>query len=50
MARPTTSDDATKSLKPEDETKEAPKGTKIGLLRKDKVLADFRKIVRGKKL
>jgi hypothetical protein len=49
MARPKTDDDATKKLKPEDETQETRAGTKIGLLRKDKVLADFRKIVRGKK-
>jgi hypothetical protein len=49
MARPKTDDDATKQLKPEDETQEARKGTKIGLLRKETVLADFRKIVREKK-
>ena len=49
MARPKTDSDATKKLKPEDETQEAPQGTKIGLLRKDKVLADFQKITRGKK-
>jgi hypothetical protein len=49
MARPKTDDDATKNLKPEDETQVAPKGTRIGLLRKREVLADFKKIVRGKK-
>ena len=49
MARPKTDDDATKKLRPEDETQEARKGTKIGLLKKDKVLADFRRIVRGRK-
>jgi hypothetical protein len=49
MARPKTDSDATKKLKPEDETQEAREGTKIGLLRKEKVLADFRKILRGKK-
>lgn len=49
MARPKTDDDATKKLKPADEAQEARAGTKIGLLRKDKVLADFRRIVRGKK-
>ena len=48
MARPKTDDDATKKLRPEDEMQEAREGTKIGLLRKDKVLADFRKIVRGR--
>lgn len=47
MARPKTDDDATKGLKPEDETQDARKGTKIGRLPKRKVLADFRKIVRG---
>ena len=49
MARPKTDDDATKSLKPEDEVQTLPKGTKIGLLRKDEVMASFRKIVRGKR-
>lgn len=49
MARPKTDDDATKKLKPEDETQEARAGTKIGRLRKADVLADFRKIVRGKR-
>jgi hypothetical protein len=46
MARPPTDDDATKNLKPEDETQRAKEGTKIGLLPKSKVLADFKKIVR----
>lgn len=41
-------DDATGNLKPEDKTQEARAGTKIGLLRKSKVVADFKKIVRGK--
>ena len=49
MPRPPKDDDATKNLKPEDETQEARQGTKVGLLRKDKVLADFRKMVRSKK-
>jgi hypothetical protein len=49
MARPKTDDDATKSLKPEDETQAAREGTKIGLLRKSKIMADFKKIVRGNK-
>ncbi len=42
-------DDATGNLRPEDETQKARAGTKIGLLRKSKVLADFKKIARGKK-
>jgi hypothetical protein len=42
-------DDATKRLKPEDETQVAPKGTKVGLLRKDEVMATFRKIARAPK-
>ena len=46
--RPPTDDDATQNLRPEDETQEAKKGTKIGLLPKRVVMADFRKIVRGK--
>jgi hypothetical protein len=49
MARPRTDDDATKNLRPKDETQAAREGTKIGLLPKRKVLADFAKIVRGKK-
>jgi hypothetical protein len=46
--RPPTDDDATKNLKPEDETQRAKEGTKVGLLERSKVLADFRRIVRGK--
>ncbi len=49
MARPKTDEDATKKLKPEDETQEAREGTKIGLLRKSEVLRDFRKLIRGKR-
>ena len=49
MARPKPDDDATKKLKPEDETQEARKGTKIGLLRKEEVLADFKKVAKGAK-
>lgn len=49
MARPPKDDDATQNLRPEDETQRAKAGTKIGLLPKGKVLADFKKIVRGKK-
>jgi hypothetical protein len=45
MARPKTDDDATRNLRPEDETQEAKEGTKIGLLPEDEVMADFRKIV-----
>jgi hypothetical protein len=49
MARPKTDEDATRNLKAGDKTQVAPKGTRIGLLRKREVLADFKKIVRGKK-
>lgn len=42
-------DDATGNLKPEDETQRAKAGTRIGLLSKRKVLADFKKMVRGNK-
>lgn len=49
MARPPQDDDATKNLKPEDKTQVAPKGTKIGLLRKGEVLDTFRKIVKPDK-
>lgn len=49
VALPKTDDDATGKLKPDDETQVAPKGTKIGLLRKRDVLADFRKVARAKK-
>jgi hypothetical protein len=49
MVRPPTDDDATRKLKPEDETQRAKRGTKIGQLPKDEVLADFKKIARGKK-
>ena len=49
MPRPPQDDDATKNLRPEDETQRAKKGTKIGLLPKRDVLADFKKIVRGKR-
>jgi hypothetical protein len=48
MARPPKDDDATRNLKPEDKTQKAKAGTKIGLLRRSEVLADFRKIIRGK--
>ncbi|MGH2971472.1 MAG: hypothetical protein ACRDLE_04970 [Gaiellaceae bacterium] len=48
MARPPKDDDATKNLKPEDETQRAKKGTKVGLLHRGEVMADFKKIVRGR--
>jgi hypothetical protein len=47
--RPEMDDDATRRLKPEDETQPAKAGTRIGLLRKSKVMADFKKMVRGNK-
>jgi hypothetical protein len=47
MARPKTDDDATQNLKPGDNTQRAKAGTKIGLLRKEEVMAAFRKITRG---
>jgi hypothetical protein len=46
--RPPTDDDATKNLKPEDKTQQAREGTRIGLLKRRDVLADFRKIIRVK--
>ena len=46
MARPPKDDDATKNLRPEDETQRAKEGTKIGLLPKRDVLAVFRKIAK----
>ncbi len=48
MARPPKDDDATQNLKPEDRTQDAPKGTKVGKLRKDEVMADFAKIATSK--
>lgn len=48
MARPPKDDDATRNLKPEDKMQRAKAGTRVGLLPKSKVLADFKKIVRGK--
>lgn len=41
-------EDATGNLKPRDETQTAREGTKVGLLRKSKVMADFKKMVRGR--
>lgn len=36
--------DATQNLKPEDAQQDAPKGTRIGKLSREKVFADFRRI------
>lgn len=49
VARPKTDADATDKLRPDDKTQVTPKGTKLGLLWKSEVLADFKKIARGKK-
>jgi hypothetical protein len=48
VARPKKDDDATQNLNPSDKTQRAKKGTKIGLLSKDSIFSDFKKIVRGK--
>lgn len=48
MARPKMDADATDKLRPGDKTQVTPKGTKLGLLRRSEVLADFKKIVGGK--
>lgn len=48
MARPPKDDDATQKLKPDDKTQRAKQGTKIGLLSKEKVMADFKKVARGR--
>jgi len=47
--RPPAGDDATKNLRTEDKTQDAPKGTKIGLLKRRDVFADFAKVARHKK-
>jgi hypothetical protein len=49
MARSPKGNDATQNLRPSDETQRGKKATKIGLLRKSEIMADFKKIVRGKK-
>jgi hypothetical protein len=49
MARPPKDGDVTQQLKPEDDTQRAKKGTKVGLLKRGQVLADFRKIARSQK-
>jgi hypothetical protein len=46
MARPPKDGDATQNLRPDDKTQRAKKGTKIGLLPKDEVMAVFRKITK----
>jgi hypothetical protein len=46
MPRPPKDDDATQSLRPEDETQRAKKGTKVGKLRKSEVMADFAKVAK----
>ena len=48
MTRKPTDDDATKNLRPGDKTQTAPKGTKIGKLKRRDVLADFRRIAQPK--
>ena len=48
MARPAKDDDATQKLRPEDKTQRGKAGTKVGLLRRSEVLADFRKMLRPK--
>ena len=48
MGRPPKDDDATQNLKPEDETQTLPKGTKVGLLPREEVMGDFKKIARTK--
>jgi len=49
MARSPKDDDATQKLRPEDETQRAKEGTKIRLLSRKSIFADFRKIARAKK-
>ena len=49
MARPPKDDDATQNLRPSDKTQRAKKGTKIGLLSRESILAEFKKIVRSEK-
>jgi hypothetical protein len=46
MPRPPKDDDATRNLKPGDKTQRGKKGTKIGLLPREEVMAMFRKIVK----
>jgi hypothetical protein len=49
VPRQQTDNDATHNLQRADETQTAPKGTKIGLLKKAKVLGDFRKLAKHDK-
>ena len=49
MPRKPQDEDATKKLRPEDETQVAPKGTKIGKLRRSAVLGDFRRVAKPKR-
>jgi hypothetical protein len=49
MGRKPKDDDATQNLRPEDETQRAKEGTKIGLLDRKSIFADFRKIVGSRK-
>lgn len=48
MARPLKDDDATQRLKPEDRVQRGKAGTRIGLLRKDEILAVFRRVAKGR--
>ena len=48
MPGPPKDDDATQNVEPDDKTQQAKAGTKIGLLRRSEVLADF-KIGRSKR-
>jgi hypothetical protein len=43
MGRKPKDDDATQNLRPEDKTQRAKAGTKIGLLSRKTIFADFRK-------
>ena len=49
MPRPPKDDDATQNLRPDDATQRGKQGTLIGMLPRRDVLADFKKIVRGKR-
>jgi hypothetical protein len=46
MGRKPKDDDATRELNPDEKTQRAKKGTKIGLLPREEVMAAFRKIVK----
>ena len=49
MARPKKDADATGKLREDDKTQEAPKGTKIGLLKRGEVFGDFAKLAKRNK-